>query len=189
MINHKKPTLLITPTLLNSWGYIFKAQDTQKAYSDFLGYLKKLPSEKNIYMLRGIEFEKECVEGRVPSISPLIKGGAFQVAGSKEIEVAGYSVLMYGKMDVIKAGVIYDIKRVSQFELNKYFDSYQHHFYFDLVPEAKRFVYLINDGERTYVEEYSRDEKINVEKVISQFIQWLKERGLFEDLLENWMAK
>jgi len=189
MTNKRKPMLLITPSLLNSWSYIFKGTDTEKAYSDFLGYLKKLPSEQNEFMLRGIEFEKECVEGRVPSISPIIKGGAYQVSASKEIDVDGFMILMYGKMDVIKAGTIYDIKRVNQFALQKYFDSYQHHFYFDIVPEAKRFVYLINDGNRTYQEEYTRDEMINLKIVISDFISWLRERGLLEFYIQNWMAK
>jgi hypothetical protein len=181
--------LYITTSLLNSWLYIFKSDDTEKAYEDFLNSLNKTPGPPNIYMERGIEFEQQCVDGIVPVISDLIKGGVFQAVATKDIEVDNIPVLMYGKLDVLKAGIIYDIKRVSKYETQKYFDSYQHHFYMELVPEAREFRYLINDGNETYVETYRRDETIPLTPVISSFFSWLRSKGLFALYIHKWQAK
>jgi hypothetical protein len=190
---NRKPNAmyLITPSLLNSWSYQFEVDDeyAEKSRKEFLSYLKREQVEKNEFMIRGIEFEEECIKGNVPVISELIQGGAYQYSGKKEVEVDGVKFLMYGKHDVLKAGIIYDIKRVSKYETQKYFGSYQHHFYFDLVPEADKFVYLINDGSKTFIEEYHRDEKIDLTRVISDFMKWLENNGLFEIYLDHWVAR
>lgn len=183
------PMLLITPSLLNSWAYIFKGNDGNKALADFIHYLKREPSEPNVHMQRGIDFEKLCVDGKEPTISPIIEGGAFQLSASKVVEVDGIMFLIYGRLDVLKAGKGYDIKSVVKYETQKYFDSYQHHCYFEIVPEMTDFTYLISNGRDVYFEEYSRDEMIDLKKVISQFIQYLKTMNLFEIYVEKWRAR
>lgn len=190
-MSNNKSKVYITQTLLNSWNYVMSCDDerTQTAYNDFINTLNKIYTPPNIYMERGIQFEQDCVDGNVEGISELIKGGVFQATGTKVIEVDDVEVLLYGKLDCLKAGIIYDIKRVSKYETQKYYDSYQHHLYMEMIPEAIEFTYLINDGENTYYETYRRDECKPMAPVIHHFFNWLKERNLFGVFQEKWKQK
>ena len=154
-------TYLITPSLINSWLWIYecvnlvkeedtdtvsledKQQDAQeKAFNDFLRVLRREPSEPNKFMLEGIRFEEECYKGNT-CISPIIKGGAYQIVGKKHIVVDDVKFLMYGRLDVLKGGIIYDIKRVWKYSPQKYKWSSQHGFYLDLFGRAYKFEYLV----------------------------------------------
>ena len=199
----------ITPSLLNSWGYIWECEKfvresqndnisfedkvavvKEKAFNDFLNVLKKVKTEPNEYMLRGIEFEEECYKGNQEQISPIIENGVFQIVGTKKINVNGFKILMYGKLDVLKGGVIYDIKRVSQYTIQKYFNSYQHGFYLDLFSNAKRFKYLAyDDKDKLHQENYFRDEYTPTIDVISNFLKWLEEHELLDVYKEYWKSK
>lgn len=199
--------LLITPSLLNSWLYIWncvdnvhetekdticledKKMDAQvKAKEDFINTLKRLPSEPNKYMQMGIDFEDECCQGRQPEISPIIEGGSYQIVGKKNVTIGGYNFLLYGRLDVLKGGVIYDIKRVMKYTPQKYLKSCQHGFYFKLFDRAYEFTYLIYDGNKLHTETYYRDEVESIDKLILDFIDWLKENNLFELYKEKWVC-
>jgi hypothetical protein len=181
----------ITQSLLNSWSYLFECDPeySEESMNDFLRALQKIYNPPNFFMQRGLDFEKECVEGYVEGITDIIKGGVYQATVMKDINIDGQEVLVYGKLDILKAGTIYDIKRVSKYSAPKYLGAYQHHVYLSLVPEASSFVYIINDGNHTYYETYRRDESLPIEPMIKQFFNWLKERNLFEIYQEYWRAK
>ena len=134
---------LITPSLLNSWAYIWtcvdgvreaesdkvcledkKADAQEKALQDFLKTLNREPIEDNFFMRQGREFEDACYRGET-CVSPIIKGGAYQIVGTKDITIDGIRFLMYGRLDVLKGGIIYDIKRVMKYVPQKYLKSYQ----------------------------------------------------------------
>lgn len=200
--------ILITPSLLNSWGYIWECakgvreaqNDTicledkilekqEQAFQDFLRTLKRIPSEPNIYMQRGIEFEEECYKGNTP-ISNIIENGAYQIVGKKNVEVDGYKILLYGRLDVLKGGTIYDIKRVSKYETQKYINSYQHGFYLTLFENAKDFKYLaFDDSGRLHIETYYKDQVKDTLQIVSDFIKWLKKNNLFDILKDKWGSK
>lgn len=188
----KKPLYKITATLLNSWNYIYQAKpEYQKdAFESFLKTLQRIKEPPNFFMKRGLEFEDACYNGEVPIISDIVRGGAFQVYAEKDIEVDGYSIRMLGYLDALKEGTIYDIKRVNRYDLQKYFSSYQHHIYFELVPEATDFVYLIGSGSgvnvNVYFEQYTRQEMIDIKGVIHNFFQFLDENDLTQTYIENW---
>lgn len=188
----KKPLYKITATLLNSWNYIYQAKpEYQKdAFESFVNYLNRIKEPPNFFMKRGLQFEEECYNGEVPIISDIVRNGAFQVYAEKDIEVDGYSIRLLGYLDALKEGVIYDIKRVNQYDLQKYFGSYQHHIYFELVPEATDFVYLIGAGSgenvNVYFEQYTRQEMIDIKGVIHNFFQFLDENDLTQTYIENW---
>ena len=166
-------TFLITPSLLNSWANIWNCVDyvresekdeisledkqslaREQAFCEFLDTLNRLPSEPNIYMQRGIDFEEECYKGNTV-ISPIIENGAYQISGKKVIKVDGINVLLYGRLDVLKGGIIYDIKRVTKYAPQKYLKSYQHPVYLELFPDAQKFVYLVyDDTEKLHTETY-----------------------------------
>lgn len=198
---------LITPSLLNSWAYIWncvegvkeaesdkvcledkKSDAQEKAFQDFLKTLYREPSEPNVYMKQGIEFEEACYRGET-CISPIIKGGAYQIVGKKDVRIGEMDFLFYGRLDVLKGGVIYDIKRVMRYAPQKYLKSYQHGFYFELFPNAYEFDYLVYDGQNLHVETYYKDQCPDLREVVRQFLSWLKDKGLLEVYKENWVCK
>jgi hypothetical protein len=182
---------LVTTTLLNSWSYQWKVSEEyeQSAWQDFVDLLNKVRKPPNEAMQRGLQFEADCMAGLVPGISERIRGGVYQYSASKETKVGSESVLLYGKIDVLKAGIIYDIKSTSKYELQKYHDSVQHHMYLTMIPNALKFVYLINNGYDTYEETYRRHEIKPVEPLIDQFYRWLKEKNLWQIYTEKWQSR
>lgn len=207
MENLNKDTYLITPSLLNSWLWIWNCEDSvrenendsicledkqedarNKAFDDFIKTLNREEFEPNQYMLEGLKFEDETYKGKT-CFSEIVKDGAFQIVGKKEVEVDGLNFLMYGRLDVLKGGVIYDIKRVWRYTRPKYRKSSQHGFYLDLFENAKKFTYLIWDGNNPHYETYYRDETIPTIEMIHLFIKWLKENGLLGLYKKNWKCK
>ena len=197
-------TYLITPSLLNSWAYQWNCVDyvrdtdnsdvciedkqedaINKAKEDFIRVLKREPQEPNEAMKRGIEFEDACYRGET-CISPIIKDGCYQIVGKKKVCVDGINFLMYGRLDVLKGGIIYDIKRVAKYNSQKYVKSYQHGFYMDLFQSAYKFTYLVYDGYNLFTEDYYRGQYMETTKVISQFINWLKDNNLFDLYKKYW---
>ena len=77
-------------------------------------------------------------------------------------------------MDVLKAGIIYDIKRSDTYEVGKYIDSPQHPMYMACVSQAKEFVYLISDGKEVYQERYTRDDIEPITEIIKDFFAFLR---------------
>lgn len=199
---------LITPSLLNSWGNLWNCVDyvkesdkdeisledkqslaREKAFEEFLNTLNRIPSEPNEYMQKGIDFEEQCYLGNT-IISPIVENGAYQIVGKKLIEVNGLNILLYGRLDVLKGSVIYDIKRVIRYSPQKYLKSYQHPAYLELFSNAKQFTYLVyDDSEKLHEETYYRDEVVDIKIVISQFLNWLVENDLFEVFASKWKAK
>lgn len=184
----------ITASLLNSWNYIFDCNPdySKEAFDSFVKTLNRIKEPPNFYMKRGIEFEEKCCySNEHPLITNIIEGGAFQVYAEKDLCVDGMDIKLLGYLDVLKAGVIYDIKRVNKYDTQKYFTSYQHHVYFALVPESNKFVYLIGAGNydnalEYYTETYYREEALDIVTVIETFFNWLKENNLFEVYKEYW---
>lgn len=202
-----KDKYLITASLLNSWANIWNCKDyvresqndeicledkiaeaQEKAYNEFLTTLSRIPTEPNKYMLRGIEFEDECYKGNT-IISPLIKGGAYQIVGKKDINIRDMDFLLYGRLDVLKGGKIIDIKRVSKYAPQKYIKSYQHVMYLKLFPKAYEFsYYAYDDNNVLHIETYYPDQVENIETIVDNFINWLAENELLEIYKEKWRS-
>ena len=190
---------LITPTLYNSWYYYMKSEQTLE---DFLKILSKEPFEKTEAILKGLNFEEAIYEidtvgltNKVDKselecakeIANIINNGYWQQSASKKIE----NFVLYGKADVIKGNHIYDIKRVSSYELGKYEDSIQHKLYMEIF-DISNFTYLICDGNNIYKEYYSRkndnldDILSKVKEMLNWFIQTPQLFSVFDD---NWQSK
>ena len=189
--------LRITQTLLSSWEYSFKTDD---GYEDFLRTLNREKKQPTKAMLDGIRFEN-CVNSVLDgeSIDPghewadcvnelaeYLRGAQKQVNLFSEIEVDGEPILLHGVLDFLKAGVIYDTKFSKTYHLNKYLLSPQTPMYLALVPEARRFEYLICDGKYIYKEKYPRDIVPSIEPTIRQFLKYLKQHDLYETYKEKW---
>lgn len=202
--------LLITQSLLSAWSYQFQAYDADAAENDFLRVLRREPGEQSPAMLAGIAFEHLCYrianyEGHPRPIFPanydgarkvaeIIRGGQFQVKTSRKIHVSGYDLLLYGVLDALKAGIIYDIKfKLKSFGSldlqGSYTNSPQHPAYMRLVPEAREFRYLVSDGKDLYVETYQREDTPSIEDIIRDFVRYLDGAGLMGLYHANWRTK
>ena len=127
-------------------------------------------------------------------IASLLKGAQFQVRAKREITVEGFTFLVYGILDALCAGTIYDIKfknkSFSSIDLaGSYLESPQHPLYFYIVPEARQFRYLVSDGQDIYIEQYEPEDCIRADELILQFIQFLKANDLLDTYLQNWQAR
>ena len=122
-------------------------------------------------------------------IASIIVGGQLQFKASKEIVVDGMTLLLYGRLDALKAGAIYDIKFSSKYERGKYIDSTQHPTYLELIPEAQDFTYLVSNGTMVWTETYAREDAPSIYPTISAFLSWLTDTGNMATYKEKWLTK
>ena len=198
---------LLTHSLLSSWLYAMKGSQYEDAtterdgYQEFLQALRREPSEQTQAMRNGIEFEDlvtDIANGledhthkwyeAAAKVARIIKGGWLQYKAKKEITVSGEKILLYGRLDVLKAGRIIDIKFSQSYERGKYIDSTQHPTYLELIPEAEEFTYLVSNGSEVWTETYRRDETPDITTIIESFLEYLKGNGLWELYVKHWTA-
>lgn len=188
----------ITPTLLNSWSYCIK----NGTLEDFIKVLNKEEFEPSESIVKGYEFEAYMQENYEET-----KNGAYQVVVSKKYG----DYLLYGKVDCLKGGIIYDYKYTKNYDVGKFFNNHQTLMYLEMVPEASKMVYLItNKCERIeypdatfqcvakieyeigdiFREEYTKDMfPETIDSVLHKFEQWLKTYNLFDLYAEKWKCK
>lgn len=188
----------ITPTLLNSWQYNIK----NGTLEDFIKILNKEEFEPTESILKGFEYEKYMQENFEETLN-----GAYQVKVSKEHG----DYLLYGIADCLKGGIIYDYKYTKNYEVGKFFNNHQTLMYLEMIPEAKKMVYLITnkfnkieypDIEFTDVskieyevgdifrEEYTKDMfPETMDSILHKFGQWLKQYNLYDLYVEKWKCK
>ena len=200
---------LITQSLISSWNYFFDCREgcEDDAEEEFMRALRREKDEPTEAMLNGIAFEnavydqangipytgERWTEG-VKAVSSLLIGAQFQVRLSRELQIGDMTFLVYGILDGLKAGTIYDVKFMNKSMASvdiygKYLNSPQHSFYFYLVPEASMFKYLVSDGNDLYVEQYSRDDTRSICSIISEFVKYIDSAGLLDLYKEKWEAK
>lgn len=195
-----KNKYLITQSLLSAFDWIFKRED---GYEDFLKTLNYEKDPPNQRMLDGRQFESMVTayangaeldqthkwSAGIKEIGDIVKGGQFQVKLSRDMNIEGVDFVLYGILDNLKCGTIYDIKFSKNHKYNKYFDSPQYPFYFKLCPEAKQFDYLVSDGKNTYRETYYPFDAPSIEYEITQFMNYLKVKNLLKIYIEKWESK
>lgn len=214
-----KERYLITQSLLSAWSYIFDCAEgsEEEAAEEFLRALKKEPSEQSDEMLLGISFEnavyatqcgnreaaayhakewakRGCEDDEAACVRIMAKrlrGGAYQLTEYKEREIAGITFLLMAKCDWVRAGVIYDCKRVETYaNVGKYFLSVQHPMYLEVIDSASEFRYEICDGKDIYEERYTREDIPQpIENVIAEFVEYLKSANLMDTYKTYWKSK
>ena len=105
------------------------------------------------------------------------------------MRVGNLDIFLYGRLDALKAGVVYDIKFTQNYEAGKYLDSTQHPMYMALVPAATDFVYLVSNGTNVWPEHYTREETPDILQTVRQFLNWLRAQGLMDTYKAHWEAK
>lgn len=197
-----KARYLMTQSLLAAWQYNLSGGPQE----EFLSVLRREKTEQTQAMKDGIEFERlvwECACGKEPEekhkwaqgireIAEIVRGGAYQVALSDEAEIEGEEYLLYGIVDFVKQGVIFDVKFSKRYEnrgnVNYYLTSPQAPMYLRLLPGAKQFVFLISDGAQVFREAYTQEEITPIEKTAAAFTKNLKQRGLWDVYTAFWRS-
>ncbi|MBQ9346667.1 MAG: hypothetical protein IJT94_04905 [Oscillibacter sp.] len=201
---------LMTHSLLYSWQYALRenpyadATTEDTSMSDFLRTLRREPTPTTEAMQNGIDFEDlvtRVVSGRADArdqsspwfdaagrVAFQIRGAFLQYKAKKMISVNGTDFLLYGRLDALKAGTVFDIKFSGKYERGKFYDSTQHPVYLELLPEAYRFVYLISDGRNVWTEEYHREDTRSVIPIIQDFMAWLSTQNLMETYKKHWTS-
>lgn len=197
------PKLLITQSLLGAWLYQYQAFDQESAHKDFLRVLRREKSKLTQAILDGIQFENmvtACCEGSPPpedhkwgqavrAIADRVQGAQFQVVAQRTVVVEDIPFLLYGRLDALKAGVIYDIKFSRGYQVGKYLDSPQHPMYFALVPEAQRFEYLVFTGSDVCVEKYEREDAPDIRDTIRDFMKYIEASKLDKLYCQKWETR
>jgi hypothetical protein len=201
----------MTQSLLNSWQRQYadfsKYDDSEAmeelARRDFLTVLNREKTETTDAMQKGIDFENMvysiCNDEEIDTsgkwfeaashIAREVSGGLFQFAANKVINIGGRDILLYGRLDCLKAGVITDIKFSSNYSVGKFYKSPQHPMYFEIVPEADKFVYLVSNGRTIWREEYRREETKSIIDCAAEFLQYLDASNLMNVYIEKWRSK
>lgn len=199
---------LMTHSLLSSWMYCLRENPYEDATTesdpmgDFLKVLRREPTETTEAMAKGIEFENlvdDIVNGfhdkthnwyaAAKQVADRVRGGVPQMKINKEISVNGFTLVLHGRLDWLRAGEIIDVKYTSKYESGKFFTSTQHPMYFELVPEANSFTYLASNGSNVWPETYRRDEAQDIKMVIANFLDWLMATGHIETYKKHWEAR
>ena len=125
----------------------------------------------------------------IMELYPTLYGAQQQASPSKNMTISGIEFVLYGKLDFLKAGVIYDTKYSKTYRVGKYRDSPQHPMYFALVPEGER-ISVQNMRRKVYLyETYRPDEVEPIERTIKHFMDFLDKQGLVQTYCENWRSK
>ncbi len=199
---------LLTHSLLSSWLYTMKEDPYEDMDSErdpmkeFMLALRRERTPTTDAMQKGIDFEDlvtAIVNGggnesnrwydAASKIADIVSGGLLQYRARKELQIDGLTLLLYGRFDALKAGVIYDIKFSKSYERGKYIDSTQHPTYLEIAPEAHSFEYLISNGSEVWTECYRREDTPDIKPIIYDFLNWLQTMGLLDIYIEKWKAK
>ena len=124
-------------------------------------------------------------------LAQIVKGAQFQVRIRKPITVNGMEFELVGVLDALREGTIFDFKfknkSFGSLDLaGDYLDSAQHPFYFYLVPEARKFLYMVSDGNDIYIEQYFPEESRSAEEIIAEFISFLESSNLMDEYKAHW---
>lgn len=198
---------MITHSLLSAWLYAMKdnpyadAETEYDPFSELLTVLRREPTPQTEAMQNGIDFEDLVTAitagggdtdskwfDAAQSVARIVSGAQLQYKAYTDLTVDGVPILLYGRLDALKEGHIYDIKFSKSYERGKYLTSTQHGTYFNLIPEADEFTYIISDGTNVWTETYRRDETQDITVTIHGFIEWLRTVGLMSEWKEHWKA-
>lgn len=184
---------LITASLLDAWKYLLNNEYSKM--EDFMQTLRREQHETTPAQEAGFKFEKWAEQNYHETLN-----GSYQVKVYKDFHSStGTDYLLYGIIDCIKSGKIYDYKHTNKYDVGKFYNKAQTSMYLELVPEASSMTYVIstdtpnyiqsNDPYIIYTEVYTRDETPKIKDIIADFELWLKNMNLFEIYKTYWEAK
>lgn len=199
---------LMTHSLLSSWLYALKENPyedmttSRDPLAEFVSTLNRIETPPTEAMANGIAFEDLVTDitrgtgnpknrwyDAASKVAGIVSGGILQFKVSKTITVSGMTLLLYGRLDCLKSGEIYDIKFSKSYDRGKYQNSTQHPTYMELIPEAAGFTYVVSNGSEVWTERYRRDETPEIVPVIRDFLDWMQDMNFMDTYKEKWQAK
>ena len=126
--------------------------------------------------------------GAANKVAEIVKGGRWQLKANKAVTINGINFLLYGRIDVLKAGTIYDLKFSKSYEVGKYLDYPQHPMYTSIVDGVIDFKYIISDGNDVFEERYKLEDCPPIEDKIIGFMEYLELAGLTQIYFEKWVS-
>lgn len=159
------------PSLLDSYKW-YQQSESEEAEQELIDKINRVPfkseaADKGTWFNELIDvalkgYDKTPMEdmltGPALDITMRLQGAAKQVYTSTIIEIDGKIVEVYGYMDYVKQDRVIDLKTTKSYELGKYKDSLQMHFYpvslIDAGNEINVFEFLVTDFENVYSELY-----------------------------------
>ena len=189
----------LTQSLISAYEWMFKKED---GYDEFIAALNREKKQPTVAMLDGIRYENclnSVLDGAeitpdhewykpITEMAEELQGAQQQVTIFRDINVDGVDFLIHGVLDYLRAGEIWDCKFSKNYKLNKYLGSPQTAFYMYLVPEARRFTYIVSDGTWVYRERYPREIVEPIEPYIKNFMQFLDMHNLVNIYAEKWQV-
>lgn len=189
----------LTQSLISAYEWMFKKED---GYDEFIAALNREKKQPTVAMLDGIRYENclnSVLDGAeitpdhewykpITEMAEELQGAQQQVTLFRDINVDGVDFLIHGVLDYLRAGEIWDCKFSKNYKLNKYLGSPQTSFYMYLVPEARRFTYIVSDGTWVYRERYPREIVEPIEPYIKNFMQFLDMHNLVNIYTEKWQV-
>lgn len=190
----------LTQSLISAYEWMFKKED---GYDEFIAALNREKKQPTVAMLDGIRYENclnSVLDGAeitpdhewykpITEMAEELQGAQQQVTLFRDINVDGVDFLIHGVLDYLRAGEIWDCKFSKNYKLNKYLGSPQTSFYMYLVPEARRFTYIVSDGTWVYRERYPREIVEPIEPYIKNFMQFLDMHNLVNIYTERWSVR
>ena len=190
----------LTQSLISAYEWMFKKED---GYDEFIAALNREKKQPTVAMLDGIRYENclnAVLDGAeitpdhewykpITEMAEELQGAQQQVTLFRDINVDGVDFLIHGVLDYLRAGEIWDCKFSKNYKLNKYLGSPQTSFYMYLVPEARRFTYIVSDGAWVYRERYPREIVEPIEPYIKNFMQFLDMHNLVNIYTEKWKCQ
>jgi hypothetical protein len=201
--------LLVTHSLLSSWQWALKENPYEDMtterdpFQDFLRVLNREPTDVTPAMQKGIDFEQlvtDIMFGLADTKHPwyeaaskvfkiVRKGSLLQYSAKKNVTIGGRDFLLYGRLDALRAGVVYDIKYSSNYRRGMFINGTQHPMYLELIPQALEFSYVISNGREVWTETYTREDTPSIIPVIEDFLKWLEGMNLVSIYEEKWQAR
>lgn len=168
-----QPEYRFYPSLLDAYKW-YQASEQDEAEQELINKINRVPfqsdaADKGTWFnelidtsLKGLEKHGECyLTGCALQLAERLQGAAKQVFTSTTLDVDGKIVELYGYIDYVKEDRVIDLKTTKSYELGKYKDSLQLHFYpFSLINEGNDinyFEFLVCDFNNVYTESYKVD--------------------------------
>lgn len=196
---NQKPVYKLSASMINAWLYYINnpsEEQFEKLRDTVQGKF-----EENEWTLRGKLFEQEVFDGKHSKLYGLVKDNLIQKWGKPyyvSMPLEGYSFRIAGKADIVDnlKSRIYDIKRVNYHDTNKYSDqsTCQHYMYLKLFPHIKDFYYVVAEGKKDVVSDFhivhkprppEKELENRLQEYITGFVKFIKDKGLWEDFIEN----
>lgn len=202
---------LITPTILNSLGWLENcwANTKAKAEEDFFNSLSRNygPWEDAPEAIRkGVDFENEVYkwadkdrEGRgskkFNEVCDMVKGGNYQKKSKKFLTIDGVEYCIYSKLDVKLPKKIIDLKTTMNYRgPKKYLDTMQHKFYC-YTEDCDDFEYVVVTWDvgytidQIFVVPFHVEDMLLVEadivEAVRHFVAFLKTKPRLEEAYEE----